>query len=673
LPSPLAIRRPLALASVFALGAGAVLSGSGPASASHPGAPGVLTASNGSATIVMNTQPVTRLTTPLAVNDANWSSDGSRVTFVDADGTVVTARFNDGGSIFPITSAAPPGVTRADPHWVGDGRHIVWASKSAGTRWRLELAVSGYEFDISQITPADGFHYLNPDTGADQRIVVQRQADSNGTPTGTPTIGIIEPGSPFRQIAGNAGNPSISPDGTRVAFVREVGGFDQIVAQDLDGGNPVQVTTNAVDHDNPTWHPSGDFIAFNQGSGTATDRVFLGRAGGQDAATPLDQGLTGVPAYRPQKRDRVVRLHGPNRMETAAAVSRSHWATLGTSASEQFRAESAVLSRSDEFADALGGTTLAAAKKGPLLMTPSTSLAPATQTELQRILAPGATVYLLGGTGAISTGVEDRIRTLGYLPRRLSGANRYETSVAIARAVAPTPDFVLAATGMDFPDALAAGTAAGAYNTDGSGMSAVVVLTNNATLSVATEAYLNSLPEPWVFGIGNHAATATARYGSFPVYGDSRYQTALATAWTFFAGQHYVGVATGTDWPDALAGGALMGRLGGPLMLTPGASPQLGPDAAELFNESSGSVHTGLIFGGTGVVNAGQQDGIGEWSDGWPGYEYLENPSEDGPGARANSTDRGLLTPGAGSTEALRRTPAELKKAAAAAQERLGN
>src|SRR5262249_41639261 len=146
-------------------------------------------------------------------------------------------------------------------------------------------------------------------------------------------------------------------------------------------------------------------------------------AGGVD---PSATGLKGAPAYRTEQRDTVLRLAGDNRFATSTAVSQFYWATTGDGAEHRQPPQARVLSRSDTSAEALGGWALAAAKQGPLLLTTPASLNTDTATEITRVLPAGSTVYLLGGTGAISQAVEDEITALGYPTKRLSGASRYD-------------------------------------------------------------------------------------------------------------------------------------------------------------------------------------------------------------------------------------------------------
>ena len=96
-------------------------------------------------------------------------------------------------------------------------------------------------------------------------------------------------------------------------------------------------------------------------------------------------------------------------------------------------ARHAVISRKDRFPDALAGAPLTA--EGPLLLTSTSGLSTAVANELQRVLPEGATVYLLGGEVALSSTVDRQIRKLGLSPKRLSGATRVDTALAVASEV----------------------------------------------------------------------------------------------------------------------------------------------------------------------------------------------------------------------------------------------
>jgi Tol biopolymer transport system component len=623
------IRDALAFASALALGAG-VLVGAGPAGASLPGLGNVLTTSDGGTSIRFYFDPGRSAINPHdePVRHVSWSPDGSVAAYVDPRGGIATFRFT-GEGFFP-RFLPEDNALRESPTWQGDGAALYWAQKPAGEPWQIRTAPSTAFSGDRQVTPDDGWHYRNPDAGPDHRLVFQRQADDGtGQPTGPSSVVLYDPAKPaaerITEVDPYGSNPAFSPDGTKVAFIRA----GQIVVSDLTGASERAVTRNSFVYDNPTWSPDGRTIAANMdGVGVVTAAA----DGSQYAAPPLVARDNGVPAYQPRLYDRVVRLTGENRFTTAVAVSRSHWRSVADASDQRERAGAVVLSRSDTFADALGGSALAAAKRGPLLMTPPTALNADTRAELLRVLAPGGTVYLLGNPGALATGVEDAVRALGFTVKRVAGADRFGTSVAIAKEIDPTPDTVLLATGMEFPDALTAGAAAGSLNRPGGSGSAVVLLTNDEVMPTTTRDFLDTLPAPQrtIYGIGYPAAQAATGYDpeAERLVGPDRYGTAFRVAEAFFAGPTHAGLATGADWPDALAGGALVGALGGPLMLTPGTATYLDDATAQTLIGASGSVREVLVFGSPAVVNDRQRASAGHLVSGPLGFTTVINATD---------------------------------------------
>ncbi|NUR59783.1 MAG: DUF1906 domain-containing protein [Catenulispora sp.] len=330
-----------------------------------------------------------------------------------------------------------------------------------------------------------------------------------------------------------------------------------------------------------------------------------------------------------------VRWAGNDRIGTAVAVSQHLWPKTTGNPQDYYApgdkrplAKTAVLSRSDKFYDALGGSALAAHLGGPLLLSSTAALDSATADELTRALAPGSTVYLLGGEQALSKGVETAVQKLGFKTQREAGADRYTTATMVAGLMAadmrdangkPAVQRVLLATAQNYPDALAAGTAAGA--TPGT----VLVLTNDADMPAQTAAFVKT----WagtaaganVYPVGGQADKAARKLGSAvpagnlklnKLVGGDRYATAAMVAREFFGSTgtpHVYGLATGGFWADALSGGAAMGTLDGPLLLTdtkslPGATQSLLGDEAN----GGGSVDLGVVFGGTAAVSGGVFD-----------------------------------------------------------------
>ncbi|GHJ46539.1 hypothetical protein Cs7R123_38810 [Catellatospora sp. TT07R-123] len=623
-------RRYLAFGAAVATSALAAFGGAPAAQASHSGnGNGVLTTANGG--IFVNG---TLLASGATTNEISWTADGSRALYV-RNGQVVTSRWDatDAGNPQVIVGAPAAGAERAHPSWLGlDSNGVVWAERASATDpWQLWTAggnpyccmaapdtISLQSSTAGPLTAGDGYDYTYPDGGDGSVLVFQRQSRLAGS---TPEVWVYNPKAnpTMRKVVGNASHPALSPDGTKVAFVRPAGtgSNQQVFTSDLSGGNVVQVTDTPAaaagpdNHDFPSWSPNGQTLAFRNQSGGVETAAANGSAQLTHTALP---GITGTPFYRSQTRESVTRISGSSRYATAAAVSAYRWATTTNPADPRPTADAVVLSRSDTFADALGGGALAGAKQGPLLMTSPTVLDGTTAAEIDRVLDPGGRIYLLGGTGAISLAIETGLLAKGYEVERLQGANRFDTSIAIANKINPNPDVVITATGANFPDALAAGAAAGAYNTPGGPKSAVVLLTSDNVLPAATKTYLDA----WTvatgqkpYAVGVQAANALAPYAPIAMAGADRYQTAALVAYRFFPNMKVASLATGANWPDALAGGALMGVLGGPLLLTPGTG-DVNKYSAYLLNISSGSVSEVLIFGGAGSVATTNDDQLGK-------------------------------------------------------------
>lgn len=272
-------------------------------------------------------------------------------------------------------------------------------------------------------------------------------------------------------------------------------------------------------------------------------------------------------------------------------------------------ASAVVLTRSDLFPDAQAGTPLAIDKDAPILLSEPASLNPLTEEEILRVLAPGGTVYLLGGTAALSEAVESRIVELGYVAVRYGGDNRFGTATVIAAQGLGDPATLLATNGGDFPDSLVAGAAAVVA---GGAEPAAVILTSDADVPPETAAYLAARgDDPTIIAVGGPAAAAFP--GAEALVGATRMETAVVVAERFFPAPQIVGLATGVDFPDGLTGGAVIGRpdIGpGPMLLTDGAA--LSGVTAEYLDDHGDTIEAVVIFGGTAAISAAVEDQVAD-------------------------------------------------------------
>jgi len=248
------------------------------------------------------------------------------------------------------------------------------------------------------------------------------------------------------------------------------------------------------------------------------------------------------------------------------------------------------LARADDFADALAGGPLAAAKHAPLLLTSSGSLDAVTSAEIQRVLPKGGTVYLLGGASALSNAVPTAITALGDVPQRIAGTDRYGTAVAIAGAMG-NPSTVFEASGVNFPDALSAVPAAVANH-------GAILLTDGTAPATVTTTYLTAHATTR-YAIGGPAAYADP--SAIGIAGADRYATSDAVALAFFPGATGISVASAASFLDALAAGPVAGLAQNPVLLVPpsGALPE--PVTSYLTTHAT-TITAVKAFGGTSAI-----------------------------------------------------------------------
>ncbi|MFC0906735.1 cell wall-binding repeat-containing protein [Clostridium sp. MT-14] len=187
----------------------------------------------------------------------------------------------------------------------------------------------------------------------------------------------------------------------------------------------------------------------------------------------------------------VTRLSGQDRYETSANISKNNWST----------SENVVLSSGqgdDKFADSLAGTTLAYQLNSPILLTNTNYIPTVISDEIKRLNAEN--IYLLGGTGVISSAVENSLKNLGYSVTRLSGLNRYETAARIGEEVKKYKPIggVFLTTGYKFQYAMAALPYVGKEND-------IVLFTDGNSLNFTTKDVLKRLNVDNVTILGGNA------------------------------------------------------------------------------------------------------------------------------------------------------------------------
>ncbi len=300
-----------------------------------------------------------------------------------------------------------------------------------------------------------------------------------------------------------------------------------------------------------------------------------------------------------------IEVAGATRYETAIEASKLAFPD-GT--------EHLIVASGENWPDAVTASALAGRLHAPLLLTHRTGLPSAVADEVRRLGSADAIV--IGGEAAVSEVVVSTLKTLvstGEV-RRLAGLTRYETADAVAREVVLLAgdaydgrSFV--ATGRSFADALAVSPLANASGSP-------VFLTPPDGRPGLTDEMLNLGTTDVVILGGTPAISAVVEDEFVNVFGAKhvgrlagadRYATAAAVAEYGVSndglGWDGVGLATGIDFPDALAGGSMLGSRGSVMLLT--LPDHLSDAAAGALSEHADEVNTVVFLGGSSAIGIG--------------------------------------------------------------------
>lgn len=317
-----------------------------------------------------------------------------------------------------------------------------------------------------------------------------------------------------------------------------------------------------------------------------------------------DYGNREYPEYKGSARPvpGMYRAAGETRFATMAALlPKAPWKAGRT----------VVLASGSNYPDALAAASLAGAYDAPIVLTEPNSLSVDAADMIEQ-LSPNV-IYVVGGEAAVSKSAVD---TAAYYAAdgckvfRIAGDTRLETSLAIAKRVrqkSTASDTLIVATGFNYADALSVSPFAFAYKSpiflcgsnglsadaisyiSGAGFKRAILVGGTAAVSDRVKQQLTSA------GISSGSITRLA--------GATRYETsAKIMSYAVNAGMNVstVYLATGKNFPDALAAGPVAGKLRAPLLLVdPGIEY-----AHTVLANYCGSVNVATVVGGTSAVSA---------------------------------------------------------------------
>lgn len=280
------------------------------------------------------------------------------------------------------------------------------------------------------------------------------------------------------------------------------------------------------------------------------------------------------------------RLWGMNRYETSSQISNSGWT----------KSDYAVIASGENFPDALGAAPLAKKYNAPILLTEKDSLDVNTSSQLTRLGVKH--VFIVGGPGAVSSAVENQLKSKSIVVERFYGSNRYETSISIAKQMG-NPSEIVIATGEDFSDGLTVGPIA-------ANKGIPVILVPKTNLPSVVKDYIADKNISKTYVIGGNDIIDDSVASQFPnverITGSNRYERNVNIINRFSSDIDFskVCLASGENFPDALSGTAYAALNSSPVFLV---SPNLGESEKAFISSKILKVKETNILGGEGAVS----------------------------------------------------------------------
>ncbi len=223
---------------------------------------------------------------------------------------------SDGANLVRISR---PGGIVGHPSWSPDGsavayseyRDAVWTlfiqRLASGSRVRVPTTSAGNSISPGTFSP-DGhqmaFAFFGPESPTEDievADIVQLCCAHRLTTWGE------------RKLA-NSSNPTYSPDGRRIAFMSDRPGAEQIYVMDADGSEQQQLVTPDIQPNgtanasyNPEWSPDGTQIAFSRDVSDGGRQVFTYTIANEQVVQRTSVGKNEDPSWAPDSRHLVIK------------------------------------------------------------------------------------------------------------------------------------------------------------------------------------------------------------------------------------------------------------------------------------------------------------------------------------------------------------------------------
>ena len=286
------------------------------------------------------------------------------------------------------------------------------------------------------------------------------------------------------------------------------------------------------------------------------------------------------------------RIYGSDRYETSYKLFEKGWSNSDT----------VILAYGLDYPDALSASPLAGKKNAPILLVKNSGLK--SQSRLKQLLINKSVknAIIVGGTGVISSEIDKDLKAMGISVKRLGGKDRYETSVLIAKEVGINTGEVALVNGLSFADALSISSIATKKKMP-------ILLTRTDVIPESIKKYLDSnsksISKSYVIGSTGVVSNNVLNKLKSPVRlgGSDRFKTNKSVLDRFKGELNLsnIYIASGLDFPDALAASALAGKNNNFLLLSHTTRAEVAVKSE--VSENKGKISKAYILGSKAVIS----------------------------------------------------------------------
>lgn len=245
----------------------------------------------------------------------------------------------------------------------------------------------------------------------------------------------------------------------------------------------------------------------------------------------------------------VSRIGGKDRFETCAKLSQKNFT----------KSDIAVIASGESYPDALSSGIFAIKYNAPLLLVKKNQMPESIEKELKRLEVKE--VKVIGGDDTISKDLFDKLAK-EYKTERISGINRFETSIKVAENISKFKDNTdgdIFVNGNVFSDALVATSLANKLNKN-------IILTDGKNIPSSYK------KKQTVFNngdliIGGKKTMDISDIKAEQIGGNDRYDTALKISQKYFPNAKKMILASGEKYIDSLSSSNLLGKENLPILL----------------------------------------------------------------------------------------------------------